>query len=356
MNRKPTIRDIAKQAGVSDTAVSLAFKDNSRLSGTTRERILAIARKINYFPNQTARALRSGGPVSIGFIVTDITDPFYSRMIRSAERIALECGYSLLFAESNWDPDKEIEVVSSMIESRVRGILMCFCEKTPRSMTLIEQSKVHVIAVDTYPHSYRGPYVANDVERAGYMAAEHLVEVGSRRPVFFNANESMKGFSAFSLLLRGFGRSLRAQQIPFSDSHVINADITIEGGTSGFARMQKTGQPFDGIFCVNDLCAFGVIEAAEKSGRTVGEDLAVMGIDNLEISDVSRISLTSIDQPYDRIIELAARSIIESIECDKPCTIRRRLKPTLVVRESTTLTRTFSRHPLRHKAAFSNRR
>ena len=341
MNRKPTIRDIAKQAGVSDTAVSLAFKDTSRLSGKTRERILAVARKLNYFPNQTARALRSGGPVSIGFIVTDITDPFYSRMIRSAERIALECGYSLLFAESNWDPDKEIQVVSSMIESRVKGVLMCFCERTPRSMALIEQSALPVIAVDTFAPPYRGPYVANDVEHAGYMAAEHLVAVGSRHPFFFNANESMAGFSAFSLLLRGFRRSLRAQRIPFGESSVINADITIEGGARGFTRLQATRQPFDGIFCVNDLCALGVIEAAEKKGFKAGTDIAVMGIDNLEIAEISRISLTSIDQPYDRIIELATRAIIESIEGDKPCTIRTRLDPTLVVRQSTTLNRTF---------------
>ena len=83
--------------------------------------------------------------------MTDITDPFYSRMIRSAETIALEFGYSVLFAESGWDPGKEIRVVSNMIESRVRGLLMCFCEKTPQSMTLIERSNLHVIAVDTYP-------------------------------------------------------------------------------------------------------------------------------------------------------------------------------------------------------------
>ena len=337
MNRKPTIRDIAKRAGVSDTAVSLAFQTNSRLSEKTRERILAIARELNYFPNRTARALRSGGPVSIGFIVTDITDPFYSRMIRSAERIALECGYNLLFAESNWDPDKEVQVVSSMIESRVLGVLMCFCEKTPKSMTLIEQSKLHVIAVDTYPPSYRGPYVANDVESAGYMAAEHLVSVGSRHPVFFNANESMSSFSSFHLLLRGFSTYLREQGIVFGDSSVVNSDITIEGGIQGFSRLLSSGQRFDGIFCVNDLCALGAIDAAERNGFTVGRDVAIMGIDNLEIAGVSRISLTSIDQPYDRIIELAARSLIESIESNQPRAIRKRLKPSLVVRESTSL-------------------
>ncbi|OHD68055.1 MAG: hypothetical protein A2177_01480 [Spirochaetes bacterium RBG_13_68_11] len=339
MNRKPTIRDIAKKAGVSDTAVSLAFRDNSRLSEKTRARILAISRELNYFPNRPARALRSGDSVAIGFIVTDITDPFYSRMIRSAETIALECGYSILFAESSWDPDKEVRAVSNMIESRVRGLLMCFCEKAPQSMTLIERSNLHVIAVDTYPRGYRGPYVANDMEAAGYMAAEHLLAVGCRAPVFFNANESMSSFSSISQLLRGFARCLRARGIAFDDSSVVNADLTIEGGMQGFARLAAGGRHFDGAFCVNDLCALGVIEAAEEAGRRVGKDLAVMGIDNLEMAGISRISLTSIDQPYDRIIELAARAMISSIEKNEPCVIRRRLKPSLVIRGSTSLAR-----------------
>jgi hypothetical protein len=94
---------------------------------------------------------------------------------------------------------------------------------------------------------------------------------------------------------------------------------------------------FYGVFCMNDLCGLGAIEATEKAGRRVGKDIAVMGIDNLEMSGVSRISLTSIDQPYDRIIELAARAMISSIEKNEPCTIRRRLKPSLVVRGSTSL-------------------
>ena len=337
MNRKPTIRDIARQAGVSDTAVSLAFRDNSRLSEKTRARILAISRELNYFPNRPARALRSGDSTAIGFIVTDITDPFYSRMIRSAETIALECGYSILFAESGWDPEKEVRAVSDMIESRVRGLLMCFCEKAPQSMALIERSNLHLIAVDTYPRDYRGPYVANDVEAAGYMAAEHLLAVGCRAPAFFNATESMSSFSSFSLLLRGFARCLRGRGITFGDSSVVNADLTIEGGLQGFARLTASGRRFDGVFCVNDLCALGAIEAAERTGRRVGKDIAIMGIDNLEMSGVSRISLTSIDQPYDRIIELAARAMISSIEENEPCSIRRRLKPSLVIRGSTGL-------------------
>jgi LacI family transcriptional regulator len=339
MHKKPTIRDIAREAGVSDTAVSLSFQPNSRVSVATRERILAVARRLNYFPNRSARNLRYGGSRTIGFVVIEITNPFYSRMIRSAERIALELGYDVLFAESYWDAQKEIRIVSNMIESRVAGILMCFCENTRESFNLIQQSRLPLIAVDTCPPRYRGSFVTNALASAGRMAAEHLLDAGCRHPVFFNASVVMSSFSSFQLLLKGFREGLKSKGMPLPDQAVINSDWTVEGGCAGFTELLSRGLPFDGIFCVNDLCAFGVLDAAERAGYRAGKDFAIMGIDNLEIGGIRRISLTSIDQPYDHIIELATRSLIESIESNKPCTVRKRLKPTLVVRESTSLER-----------------
>ncbi len=337
MTRKPTIRDIAREAGVSDTAVSLAFQQNSRVSAATRARILAIARRLHYFPNRSARNLRYGDSRTIGFVVIEITNPFYARMIRSAERIALELGYGVLFAESYWDPAREVRIVSNMIENRVAGMLMCFCEKTVESLALIEQGRLPLIAVDTYPLHYTGAYVANALASAGRMAAEHLSAAGCRSPVFFTASAAMSGFSSFQQLLKGFREGLHAAGRDLPERAVVNADWTIEGGIAGYEDLRGRGQPFDGIFCVNDLCALGAIEAAEKHGRRAGRDLAVVGIDNLEMAGVSRISLTSIDQPYDRIIELAARTLIESIERGEQPTIRKHLKPSLVVRQSSRL-------------------
>jgi LacI family transcriptional regulator len=337
MLRKPTIRDIAREAGVSDTTVSLSFQSSSRVSAATRERILAVARRLNYFPNRSARNLRYGDSRTIGFVVIEITNPFYSRMIRSAERIVQRLGYGILFAESYWDPQKEIQIVSNMIESRVAGILMCFSENTAESLNLLQQSHLPLIAVDTCPPHYRGAYVTNALASAGRMAAEHLLEAGCRHPVFLNASKAMSRFSSFQLLLQGFRKGLRARDMELPDSAIIYADWTIEGGSAGFAQLLASGQPFDGIFCVNDLCAFGVIDAAERTGYSAGKDFAIMGIDNLEIGSISRISLTSIDQPYDQIIELATQALIESIENNRPCAVHKRLTPTLIVRESTKL-------------------
>ena len=337
MGRKTTIRDIAREAGVSDTTVSLAFKENSRISIETRRRVLRIARRLKYFPNLAARDLRYGGSPTIGFVVTDITDPFYSRMIRSAEKIARELGYSVLFAESNWDPEKEVKIVSRMIEGRVRGLIMCFCEKTDHSLRLIREANLDHIAVDTFPSFYKGPYVINNVVRAGAMAAEHLLSVGCRNPAFFTARESMEDFSSFRSLLEGFQGSLCARGLRFDPDSVVNSDLTIEGGRQGFLALRSGGKQFDGIFCVNDLCALGVIDAAEQHGLEAGRDIAVMGIDNIEIAAVSRISLTSIDQPYDQIIELATRALIDSMERGVVCAVRRKLDPRLIVRSTTKL-------------------
>jgi DNA-binding LacI/PurR family transcriptional regulator len=185
--------------------------------------------------------------------------------------------------------------------------------------------------------------VTNALASAGRMAAEHLLEAGCQHPVFFDASVAMSRFSSFQLLLKGFRKGLRSKGVTLPGSAVINADWTISGGSAGFARLLSSGQPFDGIFCVNDLCALGVIDAAARAGYEVGRHFAIMGIDNLEIGSVSQISLTSIDQPYDHIIELAAKSMIDDIESNRPCTIRRRLKPTLIARESTNLRRTPAR-------------
>ena len=339
MKKRPTIRDIAREAGVSDTTVSLAYVQGSRISNETRQRVLKIAKSLNYFPNHLARYLRYGQSKTIGFVATDITDPFYSRMIRSAERISLNLGYNVLFAEHNWEPKRELEIISNLIGNRALGVIMCFSEKTKESLEIIQQTNLPVVAVDTIPPFYRGPYVINDLVEAGRMAAEHLVEVGCKRLIFFNSDDYMSNFSSFQFMLNGFADFLRTKQIPFDDSSVVNAGFDIEGGKEGFEHLMDSGKPFDGLFCVNDLCAIGAMEAAEQHGYRAGENLAIMGIDNIDLSSVSRISLTSIDQPYDKIIEMATKALIDSIEQDKPCTIREKLKPVLIVRESTTLQR-----------------
>lgn len=335
MKKKVTIRDIAKKAKVSDATVSLAFQEGSRISAETTKKILKIAEELNYFPNLSARNLRYGHSKKIGFIVNDITDPFYARMIHCAEEICEAADYSIIFAESNWDSEKERKIVSEMVGSQIQGLILCLSERNEESYNLIKRFKLPHVSVDTFPAYYKGPYVVNDVIKAGFIAARHLVEIGCTKLAFFNAGKEMSFFSSFKALQKGFKKYINRIDNKVLEYSMVYSDLTFEGGIKGYADLRAKNKDYDGIFCVNDLCAYGVMEKAEQHGLRVGKDIAVMGIDNLETSKFSRISLTSINQPYETVIEEATKYLIERIEGRVSTNIKKKIEPNLIIREST---------------------
>ena len=120
---------------------------------------------------------------------------------------------------------------------------------------------------------------------------------------------------------------------------MVNAGLTIDAGECGFGRLCRRSRDIDGVLCVNDLCAIGVIEAAEARSIRIGPDLAVIGIDDLHVSRTARISLTSLRQPYGRIIDLAVNALIDGIESDEAPDVSMVLPPELIVRNSTRRTK-----------------
>jgi LacI family transcriptional regulator len=333
--RHVTIRDIARAAGVSDTTVSLAFQPTSRISEETRERILALGRKLHYVPNLSAQTLRVGKTNAIGFLVNDITNPYYAFMVRSAELIAQRRGYQVVFADSHWDGTREVQAVESMIRARVQGVLVCSCEKTQQGFELLSQYALPSVVIDTAPDDYQGALVGNNLVAAGRLAAEHLVEVGCRQVAFLTADRPMSGFSGLQAIKKGFLEALGNLGFDTERSPVVHGGFTIDQGKYGFELLLKSAPQVDGVFCVNDLSAIGVIEGADAKGIRVGQDLAVIGIDDLAISATPRISLTSIRQPYQRIVELAVNALLDRIESSDAAEIRMWLDPEIIVRNST---------------------
>ena len=330
-----TIHDVADGAGVSTTTVSLAFRKGSRISSKTRRVVLRVAQRLRYVPNRSAKALRDGQTRTIAFLVADITNPFYTLMISRAETAAQQRGYQILVVDSKGDAGKELAGVRSMVQSRVQGALLCLCEKTPASAQLLASSQTPTMALDTFPRGYRGAYVGNDIPAAGRLAAGHLLDVGCRRPVFFTAARDMARFSGFVKLQEGFAAALRERGVEFvAARHVIHAGTVISAGAEAFDAMRRAVPEADGVFCANDLCALGVLEAADRAGVRVPDDLAVMGIDDTPIASMSRLSLTSIRQPHERIAELATESLIDAIEAGAAPRIHATLSPELIVRGS----------------------
>jgi LacI family transcriptional regulator, galactose operon repressor len=333
--RHTTILDVARAANVSPTTVSLAFQPDSRISHRTRERVLAIADKLLYIPNTNAQTLRLGRSKAIGFVVNDITNPFYASMVQTAEVIAQTRGYDVVFADNHWSAAGEIRAVESMIQSRVQGVLLCSSEKTKKSFALLDRYSMPHIVVDTAPEWYQGSLVGNNLVAAGEIAAKHLMDVSCRHPGLLTASQQRSSFSAFQSIQKGFLNTLAQYGINLADVPIVSAGLTIDQGRFGFASLLKRASNLDGVLCVNDLSAIGAIETADAKGIQVGRDLAVIGIDDLEISRTSRISLTSIRQPYHRIVEFAVNAIIDGIESSEVLETRVFVDPELIVRDST---------------------
>lgn len=331
-----TIKNIAEAAGVSDTAVSLTFKESPRIGKATREKILKIASELGYIPNTAAQKLRYGKTKIIGFIINDITNPFYSLMLKEAESVIENFGFEMFSAGSNWDPVREEKIIRKMIQMRVEGVICCLSEKNTNSVKLLNDYSIPCISVDSHADSYKGSYVANNFEECGRIISRHLLDIGCVKPGIFGADDTMADFSAFRKIFTAFEADFASKGIAISPQNKLAAGLTIDAGRRAFKQAMQNGFNADGIICANDLCAMGIMEAAEQHGIRTGRDLAVVGIDNLEMSDFARISLTSVRQPYREIARQAATALFDLINNNGPV-VRTELSPELIVRQSTLL-------------------
>lgn len=333
--QKSTIKDIANLAGVSETTVSLSFQPDSRISEDTRNKVLTIAQKINYIPNTAARDLRAGRTKTLGFLINDITNPFYGSMIRRSEQIASERGYEVIFSESQWNPDRATNVVGKMIQSRIEGIILCFSEKNENTYHLVKQSGLPHIAVDAVPAFYAGSYLLNDSFNTGYIVAEHLATCGCRNIAVVNARKDIGNFSSISQMEQGFLSYMQNLPLSSSSFDILDGGLSIESGKKVFRQIRETGIVYDGIFCMNDLCAMGFMHQSRLLGSYPGRDYAIVGVDNNDVSDLDMISLSSIYIDYDDIAEEATNFLIDQLERQSIQVLQKIVKPKLIEREST---------------------
>jgi len=338
MKKKVTIKDIAREAGVSHATVSMVFSGEPRISEETSKKVFRIARRMNYVPNMAARNLRKGESKLIGFVLNDLSNPVYGRMAQVAETAATALGYQVIIADHQWSPEGEADAIRKMIGFRARGLLVCSTEQSNSALNLLsEMGNPAVVALDNCPPGFKGAYVGCDTEALGSIAAKHLIEVGCKNPLLFTGTHALRDFSSFVNLKKGFVEYLSNQGFENPEKRVVYSGLTIEEGQQAYYRIFAQKIPVDGIFCVNDLCACGVMAATDELGIKIGRSLALMGIGDHPFSSLPRISLTSIREPLERIVRLAVEELIHSFEQECSPDIRLDLPPELVVRSSSRL-------------------
>lgn len=326
-----TIRDVAKKAKISITTVSRVLnQSNHRVNPRTKQRVLRAIEELNYRPNILARGLLKKGTQTIGVIVPDISNSYYSEITHGIEDIANKNGYTVIICNTYRLSSRVLNYIEVLAERQVDGIILA---GGINGKSLIEESlkrnELKVVLIGE--HGIDFPSVQIDNFAGAYNAISYLIESG-HRDIGFIKGPSRSITSRERL--KGYRKALEDNHIKVKESLIKNGDFTPKGGVE--ATKSLIGQKIkpSAIFCANDQMAIGAIKILRESGYRVPEDMAIVGFDDIELASYIRPSLTTISVPMYRLGQKAMTDLLNIIK-KKGVEKKSVLQTKLIIREST---------------------
>ncbi len=334
MRETASVVDVAARAAVSVGTVSNVLNRPERVAPSTRERVLKAINELGYVRNEAARQLRAGHSRTIGLVVLDVRNPFFTDLAAGAEGVAASLGLSVMLCNSNDDPSRESHYLSTLKEQRAFGILITPVSKT----TVIGEIRRRGIPVVLVDRAARGNECSVSVnDRVGSeLAVRHLTELGHRRIGFVGGPLSL---SQVSQRLVGARTAIEVAGLPSDALTMVETprlDVA-QGRATGekLAAMPSRKRP-TAVFCANDLLALGLLQDTVRRGLSVPGDLAIVGYDDIDFAAAAAVPLTSVRQPRSQLGKAAMEMLIEEATDGKFHRHRQIVfEPELIVREST---------------------
>ncbi|MBN2416938.1 LacI family DNA-binding transcriptional regulator [bacterium] len=330
-----TINDVAQLASVSKATVSAVLNNRPGISRSTRQRVLEICARLNYRPSRVARSLSVRETRSIGLVIKEIDNPFFSKVMKGVFDACTSRGYTVLLGSSELSPANEQRSISTLIQQRVDGLIV-----SPLQGEGVDFTYLYDLRRENYPLVTLGaiahiPTNVVDIDNveAAYTAVMHLAERHHRIACFNGPASSAHTQDRFE----GYRRALEEKGLPLHHEDVVPAGSYVENGyDAGKALFSAPGPHPTAVFCYNDLVAFGLINALDELGLRTPDDVAVCGFDGVAHCDLARVPLTTVQVPAYEIGRTAALLLIRQIG-DKESFLNERilLEARLVPRQST---------------------
>jgi LacI family transcriptional regulator len=296
-----TIKEVAKEAGVSVATVSRVLNANGYVHEDTRKAVDAAIKKLDYRPNEIARSLYNRKSKLIGLVVSDITNPFFPELARGVEDFLQEQGYRLIIGNSDEKRDKEINYIETFIQHNVIGMISTSGEDT----TLWDSIKIPVVLLDRITEDY--PSVYADQAGGGRLAAKVLIDRGSTNITLLRGPQHVRtAQDRFLAALEVLGRSKAAFQ-------VMNTSFSFKGANETAKHLFDMYPDTDGIVASNDIVASAVLREALKRGKKIPENLQIIGFDDIPVCELLYPALSTIHQPAYQMGAEAAKLLIENI-------------------------------------------
>ncbi|WP_183558950.1 LacI family DNA-binding transcriptional regulator [Mucilaginibacter sp. SP1R1] len=315
-----TIKDIAKELGISASAVSKALKDSYEISEKTKKRVLECAERLNYKPNPMAQSLKRGNSKSIGIIVSTIDNQFFSQVINGIESVAYTKGYNVIITQTHESYQLEVSNLRHLMYRSIDGLLISVSTETEEIDHLknLHQKNLPIVFFDRVIDGIETHKVIADNFKGAYDATMHFIESGYRKIAHITSSPNI---SITAERLKGYMLALEENNIKADDSYI---KYCLHGGKdmleieNALDELLHADNPPDAIFTASDRITTTIFQLLKKMGIQIPDDIALLGFTNTHLAACLNPSLSAVSQPGFEIGEKATEMLINLIESKYP--------------------------------------
>jgi len=325
-----TIRDVARVAGVSISAVSAALNNKLGVSKDTRLRIIAVAEKLRYEPNILAKGLITKKSYIIGLIISDISNPFFSKVIRGIEDIANENNFNLVLCNADEDPQKEKAYLRVLQGRQVDGLIVAPTNESNEYIKELVEKGIPAVLLDRKLNGIEVDSVTVDNVEGSYKAVSHLIHLGHKRiGIISGPKNIMTGGDR----LEGYLKSLREHHLTINERLIKEGNFRQESGYDKACEFLKMRNPPRAVFIANNLMTLGALKALRERKIKIPGEMSIVGFDDMAWTSLVDPPLTIISQPTYTLGSCAAKLLLQRIKGEAPAEAQQiTLKTKLIIR------------------------
>ncbi|GFP21639.1 LacI family transcriptional regulator [Candidatus Hakubella thermalkaliphila] len=328
-----TIKDVAQRARVSTATVSSVINSSAFVSEPLRRRVEQAIEELDYRPNGVARSLKKRRTRSVGLLISNILNPFYTALVRGIEDIAVEHAYNLILCNTDHDADKERMYLGVLREKRVDGIIVT-SPPIEGQLSALQREGITVVLLDCRPERIGASVhvVVVDNAAGAFQGTEHLVRHGHRPIAFlgfplqlFTGRERLKGYK----------QALEAYGMTADNELIVTRGLSVECAFEEMLRLLDRPSPPRAVFAANNSMTRGAVMAVRERGLRIPQDVALVGFDDFEWAPFVDPPITVVSQPTYELGSTAATMLIQRLESEEPLEPQVKVLPVkLVVRQS----------------------
>ncbi len=294
----PTIKDIAKAAGVSPASVSRVINDGPKVGAKTREKIKRIMREMQYQPNANAQAINMQNNASIGIVLADLTDPLFAKMAHGIEKVAAQKDLQIFLNSGAFDRASELDAIEVLLEHRYKALVVHSAMIDDKTLIDFARKVPGLVLLNRHIKEIENRCIWLDDKLGGALMADHIVDKGHKKIAVIGVDGIQNNTR---LRIEGMKAQLAKYPVTYEIEMLEQGAATYEGGEVAVQNLLARGVEFSAILAYNDAIAVGAVSMLKAHGMTVPDDVSVVGFNNLILAQCMKPKLTTIHNPIEEM-------------------------------------------------------